>query len=350
VYEVPRMETATSLTCRPGMDVCRQRANPLCAQHWRGRWWPTSSEAATRLDHGSAYDRRIFFLPLHQSPPPSPRAAPNDGHARQQDDSARSSGRSFLASTPALARSLPRAGLAQPRGGVSTVHPSSRHGSVSLDCCELGPGGRVGVSTSAREKRLALSPPSQCTQYSHEPRGREGARERETEETERDRELMASTPLRGDNKPAHALSHVVLHAPHSSAASPRLVMEPGSCFQVRFRRWQFGCVGSCCPRARFPHQHNIPRITCLHVDYLPVTLLSARSLLLCRSPSPLPSPAARSGKCLVVPFPIFVSSRAFCGRIATGDISSTDEAEASLSPTYLALPSQSGGLLRMFAL
>lgn len=77
------------------------------------------------------------------------------------------------------------------------------------------------------------------------------------------------------------------------------------------------------PTGWLPHQHNIPRITRLHVDYLPITLLCALSALFAAARHHCHFPAARSGKCLV-PFPIFVSSEAFCGRIATGEISSTE--------------------------
>ncbi|KAL6854105.1 hypothetical protein J3F83DRAFT_495400 [Trichoderma novae-zelandiae] len=109
----------------------------------------------------------------------------------EQNDSPRSSGRSFLASTPVLARSLPRAGLAQPRGGVSTVYPRPDMVLSASDCSEMG----LGV-WCARE--IASPPVAWCCPR-NVPSTRMPAR------TNGVGELMASTPLRGDNKPGHAL-------------------------------------------------------------------------------------------------------------------------------------------------
>ncbi|PTB36813.1 hypothetical protein M441DRAFT_72884 [Trichoderma asperellum CBS 433.97] len=85
-------------------------------------------------------------------------------------DSQHSSGRSILVSTPVMARSLPQAGLAQPRGGVSTKYL------LPTWFCQPRTGSSSAVGTETHTMPFYL----------------------------------------------------VLHAPHSSAASPRLVMEPGS--------------------------------------------------------------------------------------------------------------------------
>lgn len=144
------------------------------------------SEAATPFDHGSAYDRRIFLTP----PPLAATLSglcPIKGIAAAVD-SQRSSGRSFLVSTPVLARSLPRAGLAR-AGSTTRRRPhrvsSSRHGSVSLGLLAV----RVGSGVCQTREIGPFPVASCCLVPSTNGAG----------------ELMASTPLRGDNNPDHAV-------------------------------------------------------------------------------------------------------------------------------------------------
>ncbi|UKZ62433.1 uncharacterized protein TrAtP1_003682 [Trichoderma atroviride] len=183
------------------MELCLawQRRNPGV---------PNFGAAATPINHGAAYDRQAFSDP----PPRATLAAVLRPMKRPQPacDSQRPSGRSILVSTPVMARSLPRTGLAQPRGGVSTTslpptwfcQPRTGSG------CAVGAlvGALAGRGVRQRDWRHVLA---------HVP-STSGARA--------DAVDTAWRATRARPMP----SCLALHAPHSSAASPRLVMEPGS--------------------------------------------------------------------------------------------------------------------------
>lgn len=170
---------------------------------------PTLARPQHPSNHGAAYDRQTFSYPLH-CPPPSSAVLRPMKCTQPACDSQRSSGRSILVSTPVMARSLPRAGLAQPRGGVSTksLLPTwfcqPRTGSTYAVGVWLGRGCARGIGFPGLHVLYLYRYPVRAT-----------------------RELMLSTPL-WETETHPMPFYLVLHAPHSSAASPRLVMEPGS--------------------------------------------------------------------------------------------------------------------------
>jgi hypothetical protein len=180
-----------------------------CVWHSRNPCVPNFGAAATPINHGAAYDRQTFFLP-----PPlratlsavlRPMKRPQPAY-----DSQRSSGRNILVSTPVMARSLPRTGLAQPRGGVSTAHllPTWFCQPRTGSSCAVG--ALVGLGVRQRDWRHVRV------------QGRV-----QVPSTGDARADAVDTALRETR--AYTMPFcLLLHAPHSSAASPRLVMEPGS--------------------------------------------------------------------------------------------------------------------------
>lgn len=167
---------------------------------------PTLARPQHPSNHGAAYDRQAFSDPplratLSAVLRPMKRPQPACDSQRPSP-----SGRSFLVSTPVMARSLPRTGLAQPRGGVSTTSLLPTWFCQPRTGSSCAAGALVGLGVRQRDWRHVLV---------------------QVPSTSGARADAVDTAL-SETRPHPMPFCLVLHAPHSSAASPRLVMEPGS--------------------------------------------------------------------------------------------------------------------------